>query len=89
MSTIVFQPQDKAQMAFLTDFAKRISVPYVIVPLDVQALLNREERQAQKRANSFAKLQETFSACDLTDEEIRQECEMARQEIYDKEYTHK
>ena len=87
MSTIVFQPQDTSQMAFLTDFAKRVSVPYVIVPLDVQALLNREERQAQKRANSFAKLQETFSACSLTDEEIRQECESVRQEMYNQEYA--
>lgn len=87
MSTIVFQPQDTSQMAFLADFAKRVSVPYVIVPLDVQALLNREERQAQKRANSFAKLQETFSACNLTDEEIRQECESVRQEMYNQEYA--
>ena len=87
MSTIVFQPQDNAQMAFLKDFAKRVSVPYVIVPLDVQTLLDREEKQAQIRANSFAKLQGSFSACDLTEEEIRQECEMVRQEIYDKEYA--
>ncbi len=88
MSTIVFQPQDNAQMAFLTDFAKRVSVPYVIVPLDVQTLLNREEKQAQKRAKSFAKLQETFATCDLTDEEIRQECESVRQEMYNNEYAH-
>lgn len=87
MSTIVFQPQDNAQMAFLTDFAKRVSVPYVIVPLDVQTLLNREEQQAQKRANSYAKLQESFAACDLTEEEIRQECELVRQEIYDNTYA--
>ena len=88
MSTIVFQPQDNAQMAFLTDFAKRVSVPYVIVPLDVQTLLNREERQAQKRAKSFAELQEAFATCDLTDEEIRQECEIVRQEMYNNEYAH-
>ena len=88
MSTIVFQPQDNAQMAFLTDFAKRVSVPYVIVPLDVQTLLNREEIQAQKRAKSFAKLQEAFAHCELTDEEIRQECESVRHEMYNNEYAH-
>ena len=78
MSTIVFQPQDIAQMAFLTDFAKRVSVPYVIVPVNVRTLLSREEKRAQKRANSFAKLQEAFAGCGLTDEEIRQECEAVR-----------
>ena len=87
MSTIVFQPQDNSQMAFLTDFAKRVSVPYVIVPVNVQTLLNREEKQAQRRANSFAKLQETFAGCDLTDEEIRQECENVRQELYARRYA--
>ena len=51
-------------------------------------LLNREERQAQKRAKSFAKLQEAFADCDLTDEEIRQECESVRQEMYNNEYAH-
>ena len=89
MSTIIFQPQDKSQMAFLTDFAKRISVPYIIVPMNVQTLLNREEKKAQQRANSFAKLQETFANCDLTDEEIRQECENVRQEIYAQRYASK
>jgi len=88
MSTIVFQPKDNSQMAFLTDFAKRISVPYVIVPLNVQTLLSREEKQAQKRANSFAKLQETFAGCDLTDEEIRQECEIVRQEMQVHQYAY-
>jgi len=83
MSTIVFQPQDKSQLAFLTDFAKRVSVPYVIVPMDVAALLNREEKKAQRRAKSFAKLQEAFVNCDLTEEEIRQECEAVRQQMYD------
>ncbi len=82
MSTIVFQPQDNSQMAFLTDFAKRVSVPYVIVPVNVQTLLSREEKLAQKRANSFANLQTAFAGCDLTDEEIRQECEIVRQEIW-------
>jgi len=53
----------------------------------IDFLLNREERQAQKRANSFAKLQETFSACNLTDEEIRQECESVRQEMYNRKYA--
>ncbi len=83
MSTIVFQPQDSSQMAFLTDFAKRISVPYTIVPMSVQTLLTREEKQAQKRANSYAQLQGAFASCDLTDEEIRQECEIARQQVYE------
>ena len=83
MSTIVFQPQDKSQMAFLTDFAKRVSVPYVIVPLNVDTLLNREEKEAQNRAKSFVQLQENFSECDLTDDEIRQECETVRQQIYE------
>ena len=87
MSTIVFQPQDNAQMAFLTDFAKRVSVPYVIVPLNVQTLLDREERRAQRRANSFAKLQETFAGCELTDAEIRQECETVRQQMYEQIYA--
>jgi len=87
MSTIVFQPQDKDQMTFLTDFAKRVSVPYVIIPLNMQTLLNREERKAQKRANSFAQLQEAFAGCELTDEEIRQECEVVRQEMYNKQYA--
>ena len=87
MSTIVFQPQDNSQMAFLTDFAKRVSVPYVIMPLNVQTLLNREEQKAQQRANSFAKLQEGFADCDLTDEEIRQECENVRQEMYAQKYA--
>lgn len=87
MSTIVFQPQDKSQMAFLTDFAKRVSVPYYIVPVDVQTLLSREEKQAQRRANSFAKLQEAFSDCELTDEEIRQECEIVRQQMYELSYA--
>ena len=87
MSTIVFQPQDNSQMAFLTDFAKRVSVPYVIIPLNVQTLLNREEQKAQQRANSFAKLQEAFADCDLTDEEIRQECESVRQEMYARRYA--
>ena len=88
MSTIVFQPQDKSQMAFLTDFARRVSVPYVIVPLDVETLLNRDERAAQNRANSYAKLQEIFAGCDLTEEEIRQECEIVRQEMQDKAYAY-
>lgn len=87
MSTIVFQPQDKSQMAFLTDFAKRVSVPYFIVPMNVQTLLNREEQRSQERANSFAKLQEVFASCDLTDEEIRQECEIVRQEMQDYSYA--
>lgn len=87
MSTIVFQPQDKSQMAFLTDFAKRVSVPYYIVPVDVQTLLSREEKQAQRRANSFAKLQESLTGCELTDEEIRQECEIVRQQMYDLSYA--
>ena len=87
MSTIVFQPQDVSQMAFLTDFAKRVSVPYVIMPLNVQTLLNREEKRAQHRANSFAKLQEAFAGCELTDEEIRQECEIVRQQMYEQEYA--
>ena len=87
MSTIVFQPQDVSQMAFLTDFAKRVSVPYVIVPVNVRTLLNREEKRAQKRANSFAKLQEAFAGCELTDEEIRQECEAVRQEMQDHSYA--
>lgn len=89
MSTIVFQPQDNAQMEFLTDFAKRVSVPYYIVPLSINALLNREEQQAQKRAKSFEQLQEAFSGCELTDEEIRQECEIVRQEMYDQQYANK
>ena len=89
MSAIVFQPQDKAQMTFLADFAKRISVPYVIVPLNMQTLLDREERKAQKRANSFAQLQEAFSGCELTDEEIRQECEVVRQEMYNRQYANR
>jgi len=88
MSTIVFQPQDNSQMAFLTDFAKRVSVPYIIVPVNVQTLLSREEKQAQKRANSFAELQTAFAGCDLTDEEIRQECEIVRQEMQDHAYAH-
>ena len=87
MSTIVFQPQDNSQMAFLTDFAKRVSVPYIIVPINVQTLLSREEKLAQKRANSFAKLQSAFAGCDLTDEEIRQECEIVRQEMQDHAYA--
>lgn len=87
MSSVIFQPQDKSQLAFLTDFAKRLSVPYVIVPLDVQTLLNREEQLAQQRAASFAQLQESFSGCELTDEEIRQECEIVRQEIYDRKHA--
>ena len=87
MSTIVFQPQDISQMAFLTDFAKRVSVPYVIVPVNVQTLLSREEKRVQKRANSFAKLQETFAGCDLTDDEIRQECEEVRQQLYEQNYA--
>lgn len=87
MSTIVFQPQDQSQMAFLTDFAKRLSVPYIIVPVNVQSLLNREEQRAQKRADSFAKIQELFSDCDITDEEIRQECENVRQEMYNLKYA--
>ena len=82
MSTVVFQPQDNSQLAFLTDFAKRVSVPYIIVPLNVETLLNREEKKAQRRAKSFAKLQEMFAGCELTDEEIRQECEEVRQEMY-------
>ena len=88
MSTIVFQPQDNSQMAFLTDFAKRVSVPYIIVPVNVQTLLSREEKRAQKRANSFVKLQTAFAACDLTDEEIRQECEIVRQEMQDHAYAY-
>ena len=87
MSTIVFQPQDISQMAFLTDFAKRMSVPYAIVPVNVQTLLSREEKKAQNRANTFAKLQDAFAGCDLTDEEIRQECETARQEMQDHAYA--
>ena len=87
MSTIVFQPQDQSQMAFLTDFAKRLSVPYIIVPVNVQSLLNREEQQAQKRADSFTKIQALFSDCDITDEEIRQECENVRQEMYNLKYA--
>ena len=87
MSTIVFQPQDQSQLAFLTDFAKRVSVPYIIVPVSVQTLLNRDEQRAQKRANSFAKLQENFAGCELTDEEIRQECEAVRQEMYSQAYA--
>lgn len=86
MSTIVFQPRDYAQMAFLTDFAKRVSVPYTIIPLNVQTLLDREEIRAQKRADSFAQLQGAFEGCELTDEEIRQECEIVRQEMY-KQYA--
>ena len=88
MNTIVFQPQDQSQLAFLTDFAKRVSVPYFIVPVNVETLLNREEQKAQKRANSFAKLQETFAGCELTDEEIRQECEIVRQEMFNHAYAH-
>jgi hypothetical protein len=88
MSTIVFQPQDQSQLAFLTDFAKRVSVPYVIVPLNVETLLNREEVEAQNRAKSFAQLQESFSKCDLTDEEIRKECEAVRQQMYEENYAH-
>ena len=87
MSTIVFQPQDKAQMTFLTDFAKRVSVPYIIVPMNVETLLDREERKAQKRANSFARLQKAFAGCELTEEEIRQECEVVRQEMYNQQYA--
>ena len=87
MSTIVFQPQDKSQLAFLTDFAKRVSVPYVIVPINVETLLDREEKRAQQRVKSFAKLQEAFSDCDLTEEEIRQECEAVRQQMYDLQYA--
>ena len=88
MSTIVFQPQDQSQLAFLTDFAKRVSVPYIIVPLNVETLLNREEVEAQNRAESFAQLQESFSKCDLTDEEIRKECEAVRQQMYEENYAH-
>ena len=88
MSTIVFQPRDKSQMAFLTDFARRVSVPYVIVPLDVETLLSRDEKAAQNRANSFAELQEAFSGCALTEEEIRQECEIVRQEMQDQAYAY-
>jgi hypothetical protein len=40
------------------------------------------EKKAQQRATSFAKLQDTFSDCDLTEEEIRQECETVRQQMY-------
>ena len=87
MSTIAFQPQDKSQMAFLTDFAKRVSVPYVIVPMNVETLLSREEKKAQRRAKSFAKLRDTLSACDLTEDEIRQECEAVRQQMYDLQYA--
>lgn len=41
-----------------------------------------------KRANSFAKLQSAFAGCDLTDEEIRQECEIVRQEMQDHAYAY-
>ena len=89
MSTIVFQPQDISQMEFLTDFARRVSVPYVIVPVNVQTLLSRDEKRAQNRANTFAKLQDAFFGCDLTDDEIRQECEIVRQEMQDHLYANK
>lgn len=39
--------------------------------------------------SSFAMLQNSFSSCSLTEEEIRQECETARLEIYRKYYEHK
>ena len=83
MSTIVFQPQDQSQLAFLTDFAKRVSVPYVIVPLNVETLLNREEKEAQNRVKSFVQMQENFPECDLTDEEIQAEVDAVRQQIYE------
>lgn len=41
------------------------------------------------RDSSFAMLQNSFSSCSLTEEEIRQECEAARLEIYKKYYEHK
>lgn len=44
----------------------------------------REEQTSWQRANSFAKLQTAFADCDLTDEDIRQECESVRQEIFER-----
>ena len=87
MSTILFQPQDMSQLAFLKDFAKRVNVPYFVIPVDAKSLLNRKEKNAQLRADSFAKLQESFSGCELTEEEIRQECEVVRQQMFDSQYA--
>lgn len=53
----------------------------------IRSLFSREEKRAQRRANSFAKLQEAFAGCELTDDEIRQECEAVRQEMQDHSYA--
>lgn len=52
---------------------------------------NADEVRAHARAESFARLQEKWSSrgCDLTDEEIREECEIARQMIYEKYFAHR
>ena len=64
------------QFDFLMDFARRINIPYYVEPL-----------QEDRRASSFAELQQAFSCCPLSEEEIRQECEIVREELYKKNYA--
>lgn len=47
---------------------------------------NADEIRAHARAESLAQIRETWMSrgCDLTDEEIREECEIVRQQLYDK-----
>ena len=47
---------------------------------------NADEVRAHARAESLAQIRETWMSrgCDLTDEEIREECEIVRQQLYDK-----
>ena len=79
MNAITFKPTDDSQLIFLEDFAKRIRVPYYIVPLqDVPT-----KRTTKKRVADFEQLQESLAGCTLTDEEIRQECELVRSQLYE------
>ena len=79
MNAITFRPTDDSQLIFLEDFAKRIRVPYYIVPLQETPT----KRATKKRVSSFTQIQDSLAGCTLTDEEIRQECELVRSQLYE------
>ena len=64
--------------------------PIIKSQANVTEITSKYEFKAYARARRLGEMQESWMSknCDLTEEDIRKECESVRQELYDKYIAH-